>query len=396
MLMANRRLLCDGLAAMPDTIDTAASVVTLAEALIACPSITPATGAVFDCLEGQLAPLGFVVHRFVSGEAPDGPVENLFAIRTGPAGSRHFSFAGHLDVVPAGEGWTTAPFAPEIRGDMLYGRGAVDMKGSIAAMVAAVTQIPANFGTISFIITGDEEGPARYGTLALIDHMREVGAVPDLCLVGEPTSVNRLGDVMKIGRRGSVNIWLEVEGVQGHVAYPHLADNPITRLVAMLAELDALLLDEGTDWFQASNLEVTDLAVGNPATNVIPAKAQARISIRFNDLHTGESLAQRVTEIAERHGGRARPVISGEAFFTEPGAFSSLLADAIRAETGLVPELSTSGGTSDARFLKDLCPVIEFGLCNATMHKRDEAVAIADLERLVRIYERVVRAAMAT
>ncbi len=372
-----------------------APVLVLAEALLACPSVTPATGAVFDCLEGQLAPLGFAVHRFLAGEAPDGPVENLFAIRKGPEGSRHFAFAGHLDVVPPGEGWSSAPFAPEVRGELLYGRGAVDMKGSIACMVAAAAQIPADAGTISFIITGDEEGPARFGTLALIDHMREVDEIPDLCLVGEPTSVHRLGDMMKIGRRGSVNIWLEVEGVQGHVAYPHLADNPITKLVAMLAELDAIVLDEGTDWFQASNLEVTDLTVGNSATNVIPAKASARISIRFNDLHTGESLSRRVTEIAERHGGTARPVISGEAFLTEPGAFSAMLADAIRVETGVEPELSTSGGTSDARFLKDLSPVIEFGLSNATMHKRDEAVAIPDLDMLVRIYRRVTEAALA-
>ncbi|MGH6744747.1 succinyl-diaminopimelate desuccinylase [Novosphingobium sp.] len=380
---------------MTEAVETPASVLALTEALLACPSVTPATGAVFDCLEGQLAPLGFHVHRFLAGEAPDGPVENLFAIRKGPEGSRHFAYAGHLDVVPPGEGWSSAPFAPEVRGELLYGRGAVDMKGSIAAMVAAAAQIPADAGTISFIITGDEEGPARFGTLALIDHMRAVGEIPDLCLVGEPTSVHRLGDMMKIGRRGSVNIWLEVEGVQGHVAYPHLADNPIPRLVAMLAELDALVLDEGTDWFQASNLEVTDLTVGNVATNVIPARASARISIRFNDLHTGESLSARVAEIAERHGGTARPVISGEAFLTEPGAFSAMLAAAIRAETGVEPELSTSGGTSDARFLKDLSPVIEFGLSNATMHKRDEAVAIPDLEVLVRIFRRVTEAALA-
>ena len=364
-------------------------VLTLAEALIACPSVTPADGLVFDCLEGMLAPLGFAVHRFIAGEAPDGPVENLFAIRQGPAGSRHFAFAGHLDVVPPGEGWASAPFAPEVRGDLLYGRGAVDMKGSIAAMVHAAATIPQDAGTLSFIITGDEEGPARFGTVALIEHMRAVGAIPDLCLVGEPTSVHRLGDMMKIGRRGSVNIWLEVAGTQGHVAYPHLADNPIPRLVAMLAELDALVLDEGTDWFQASNLEVTDITVGNPATNVIPAKASARISIRFNDLHTGQELADRVTAIAERHGGTARAVISGEAFLTPPGDFSAMIARAVEGETGVIPEASTTGGTSDARFLKDLCPVIEFGLCNATMHKRDEAVAIPDLDALARIYARV-------
>lgn len=370
-------------------MQVAETVLDLTEALIACPSVTPAAGAVFDCLEAQLLPLGFAVHRAISGEAPEGPVENLFAIRKGPTGSRHFAFAGHVDVVPPGEGWTSAPFAPERRGDLLYGRGAVDMKGAIAAMVAAARAIPADAGTLSFVITGDEEGPAKYGTLALIDHMRAVGAVPDLCLVGEPTSVARLGDTMKIGRRGSVNVWLEVEGREGHVAYPHLADNPAPRLVALLAELDALVLDQGTDWFQPSNLEITDIAIGNPATNVIPPKASARISIRFNDLHTGEGLAARVAEIAARHGGTARAVISGEAFLTLPGAFSQLVAAAVEAETGLVPEASTSGGTSDARFLRALCPVIEFGLSNATMHKRDEAVAIADLDVLARIYRRI-------
>lgn len=370
-------------------------VLPLAEALIACPSVTPATGMVFDCLEQQLVPLGFAVHRFLAGEAPDGPVENLFAIRKGPAGSRHFGFAGHLDVVPPGEGWTAGAFAPEVRGDLLYGRGAVDMKGSIAAMVAAVAAMPAEAGTISFIITGDEEGPARFGTVPLIEHMRAVEAIPDLILVGEPTSVNRLGDMMKIGRRGSVNIWLTVEGGEGHVAYPHLANNPIGPLVNMLAELNALVLDEGTDWFQPSNLEITDITVGNPATNVIPARAHARLSIRFNDLHTGQGLADMVSAIAEKHGGSARAVISGEAFLTPPGDFSAMVARAVEAETGLTPEASTTGGTSDARFLKVLCPVIEFGLCNATMHKRDEAVVVADLDVLARIYARIAQAALA-
>jgi succinyl-diaminopimelate desuccinylase len=376
---------------MTQPIDVAA----LTEALIACPSVTPAAGLVFDCLEQALSPLGFAVHRFVSGEAPDGPVENLYAVRRGAVGSRHFAFAGHVDVVPPGEGWTSAPFAPERRGDLLYGRGAVDMKGAIAAMVAAVAQIPAEAGTLSFIITGDEEGAARYGTLSLIDHMRASGETPDLCLVGEPTSVNRLGDMMKIGRRGSVNIWLEVAGTQGHVAYPHLADNPAPRLIALLAELDELVLDQGTEWFQPSNLEITDLHIGNPATNVIPEKAAARISIRFNALHSGESLAAKVAEVAARHGGTARAVISGEAFITLPGAFSAMVADAVAAETGLTPEASTTGGTSDARFLKNVCPVIEFGLCNATMHKRDEAVALPDLAVLARIYRRVALAALA-
>jgi len=375
---------------------TPPSVLPLAEALMACPSVTPATGLVFDCLEAQLAPLGFAVHRFVAGEAPDGPVENLFAVRQGPPGSRHFAFAGHLDVVPPGEGWTSAPFLPEVRGELLHGRGAVDMKGAIAAMVAAASAVPQEAGTLSFIITGDEEGPARFGTVALIEHMRAEGQMPDLCLVGEPSSQQRLGDMMKIGRRGSVNVWLTVEGKEGHVAYPHLADNPAPRLVAMLAELDALELDGGTDWFQPSNLEITDIAIGNPATNVIPPRAVARISIRFNDRHTGQGLADRVAEIAARHGGTARAVISGEAFITLPGDFSAMVARAVEAETGLVPEASTTGGTSDARFLRAVCPVIEFGLCNATMHKRDEAVAVPDLDALARIYARIAAQALST
>ena len=380
---------------MADSSDVA----TLAERLIAAPSVTPASGLAFDALEAMLKPLGFAITRFHAGEPPDGPVENLFAIRQGPVGSRHFAFAGHLDVVPPGDGWTSAPFAPERRsspwGELLYGRGAVDMKGAIAAMVSAVAEIPTEAGTLSFVITGDEEGPARFGTVALIERMRAMGAIPDLCLVGEPTSVARLGDMAKIGRRGSVNMWLTVTGTQGHVAYPHLGDNPIRKLVALLAELQAMPLDAGTEWFQPSNLEVTDLMVGNPATNVIPAEAKARLSIRFNDLHTGAELVERVTALSARHGGTVRTVISGEAFLTPPGAFSALVAAAVEAETGIAPELSTSGGTSDARFLKNLCPVIEFGLCNATMHKTDEAVALADLEVLARIYRRIARAALA-
>lgn len=371
----------------------------LAKRLIAAPSITPATGAVFDELQAMLEPHGFAVHRFIRGAGAAGsdeaPVENLFAIRQGPKGSRHFAFAGHLDVVPPGEGWTSDPFEPQERGELLHGRGAVDMKSAIAAMVTAAVAVPQEAGTISFIITGDEEGPALHGTRALIDYMAEHGHQPDLCLVGEPTSVHRLGDMAKIGRRGSVNIWITVEGAQGHVAYPHLADNPLPKLVAILAELDSLTLDTGTAWFQPSNLEITDISVGNRATNVIPARGEARVSIRFNDLHTGKSLSDRVSAIAEKHGGKARPVISGEPFLTEPGAFSKLVSAAIEAETGIAPELSTSGGTSDARFLRAVCPVIEFGLCNATMHKRDEAVAIPDLAVLARIYARIARAGLA-
>ncbi len=370
-----------------------------AQRLIAAQSVTPATGEVFDVLEQMLTPLGFAVHRFTRGDGEEGsdeaPVENLFAIRRGPEGAKHFAFAGHVDVVPPGEGWASTPFEPEIRGDLLYGRGAVDMKGAIAAMVAAVADVPPESGTISFIITGDEEGPALHGTRALIDYMNAEGIQPDLCLVGEPTSVNQLGDMMKIGRRGSVNIWLEVDGTQGHVAYPHLADNPLPRMVTILSELNNLHLDDGTDWFQPSNLEITEVDVPNRAHNVIPAKAKARISIRFNDQHSGASLSKRVVEIATKHGGTARPVISGEPFLTPPGVFSHIISQAVEAETGLKPEASTTGGTSDARFLRAVCPVIEFGLCNATMHKRDEAVAVADLDTLSRIYARIAQAALA-
>ncbi len=365
----------------------------LAEALIACPSVTPATGPVFDCLEGMLVPLGFTVERFVDGDAPDGPVENLLAVRRTGDG-RHFAFAGHLDVVPPGEGWTSNAFAPERRGGLLYGRGAVDMKSSIAAFVAAVARADATPdaqpGTISLIITGDEEGDAVHGTRALMRHMAARDVTPDLCLVGEPTSVKQLGDMVKIGRRGSVNMWISVAGTQGHVAYPHLASNPIPPLLRILNAIEAIELDQGTDWFQPSNIELTDLEVGNPATNVIPAKASARLSIRFNDLHRGEDLVARIRALAEAEGGTLVGKISGESFLTQPGDFSALVSAAIEAETGLTPELSTSGGTSDARFLCALCPVVEFGLLNATMHKLDEAVAIDDLEQLTRIYGRIL------
>ena len=371
---------------------TDALALAYAQRLIACHSVTPATGAVFDVLEDMLVPLGFTVERFVSGEDDDNPahgapVENLFAIRQ--AAGRHFAFAGHVDVVPPGNGWASDPFTPEIKGDLLHGRGAVDMKGSIAAFVAALHDIPVDAGTISLIITGDEEGPAIHGTRALIRHMQSRGSIPDACLVGEPTSVNRLGDMMKIGRRGSVNMWISVAGTQGHVAYPHLANNPIPKLVAILAEIEAITLDEGTDWFQASNIEITDLNVGNKATNVIPSKAEARLSIRFNDLQNGDALVLRLRELVERGGGTLTDMISGEAFLTPPGTLSAAIAEAVEAVVGFVPEPSTTGGTSDARFLTKICPVVEFGLCNATMHKLDEAVAIADLSALTEIYRRV-------
>jgi succinyl-diaminopimelate desuccinylase len=358
--------------------------IALTKALLACDSVTPARGHVFDVLEAALRPLGFTVERFVEGEAPDGPVENLLATRAGTG--QHFAFAGHLDVVPPGSGWTGDPFTPAERDGLLYGRGAVDMKGAIAAFVAAIPAEPAC--PLTLIITGDEEGPATYGTQALIARMAERGIRPDLCLVGEPTSVAQLGDMVKIGRRGSVNIWIEVPGKQGHVAYPHLADNPIPKLIAILAEIDAVVLDDGNAWFQPSNIEATDITVGNPATNVIPGHASARLSIRFNDEHRGADLVERIRAIAHAHAPDAIVTgrISGEAFLTAPGAFSALIGDAIEARLGHRPELSTTGGTSDARFLSALCPVVEFGLLNATMHKLDEAVSIADLAALTTVY----------
>ena len=365
--------------------------VELAQALIAAPSVTPATGAVFDVLEAALIPLGFTVERFIDGIEPDGPVENLLAVRKG-SGPVHFGFAGHLDVVPPGVGWTGDAFAPDIRGELLYGRGAIDMKGSIAAFVAAAAATPVDAGTISLIITGDEEGPAIFGTRALMEHMAGRGIVPDMIVVGEPTSVNKLGDMVKIGRRGSVNIWIDVPGTQGHVAYPHLADNPIPKLVQIMAAIDAVVLDEGNDWFQPSNIEITDITVGNPATNIIPAKASARLSIRFNDEQRGVALVERIEALVRRHDPAAIVTarISGEAFLTAPGAFSALIGAAIEAQTGFAPALSTTGGTSDARFLSALCPTVEFGLVNATMHKLDEAVALADLTALTAIYAEII------
>ena len=369
--------------------------VALAQALIATDSVTPARGAVFDVIEAALIDHGFATDRFIAGEAPDGPVENMLAIRGG-AGP-HLAFAGHLDVVPPGDGWSASPWSAEIRGGLLYGRGAVDMKGAVAAFVAAAAAAAPGDGVVSLILTGDEEGPATYGTRALIGRMADRGLAPDLCLVGEPTSTARLGDTIKIGRRGSVNIQIDVPGRQGHVAYPHLADNPITRLVAALAEIDGIVLDHGNAWFQASNIEITDLAVGNPASNVIPGHAAARLSIRFNDEQQGDALVVRIAALVQRHAPAATVTgrVSGEAFLTQPGTLSRIVADAIGARTGIDPALSTTGGTSDARFLSKICPTVEFGLVNATMHQVDEAVAIDDLHALTDIYADVIRRAHA-
>jgi succinyl-diaminopimelate desuccinylase len=365
--------------------------VTFAAQLISCPSVTPASGEVFDLLEAALKPLGFEINRWVMGEAPDGPTENMVAIRG--QGAPHFGFAGHLDVVPPGEGWDGDPFGGEIENGVLVGRGANDMKSAIAAYVAAISRLGETAGTLSLLITGDEEGYAVYGTPRIIDWLNERQIRPDMILIGEPTSVDRLGDTVKIGRRGSVNMWIEVPGVQGHVAYPHRATNPVPALASVIAALEAVHLDDGTEQFPPSNLEFTAISTPTTASNVIPGSATAQLNIRFNNLHKGADLVRLVEEIAEREapGSKVTARISGEAFLTPPGKLYDVIVEAIEEETGEKPELSTSGGTSDGRFLIQLCPVVDFGLPNATMHKLNECAAVDDIRQLSRIYERVVR-----
>ena len=371
----------------------------IAAELIRCPSVTPEDAGALAVLERYLAPLGFACERmrFSDKDTPD--IDNLYA-RLG-SGRPHFCFAGHTDVVPVGEAsaWTVDPFAGEVRDGRLYGRGAADMKGSIASFVAAAQRIAAEGfqGSISLLITGDEEGPSINGTKKMLETLKARGETIDHCIVGEPTCVERLGDMIKVGRRGSINGWLTVTGCQGHVAYPHLADNPVPKLLEMLRRLEAHLLDEGTAHFQPSNLEITSVDVGNSATNVIPGSARAVLNIRFNDLHTGASLEKWMRDVcdavAAETGARytLKAVTSGEAFLTPPGAFSALIAEAAQKVTGVTPELSTSGGTSDARFIRAYAPVVEFGLPNQTMHKADENAGIDDITRLADIYEAVLR-----
>ncbi|MBX3507857.1 MAG: succinyl-diaminopimelate desuccinylase [Parvibaculum sp.] len=376
----------------------------IAVELIRCPSVTPAEAGSLGVLEKYLAPLGFRCERmrFSAEGTPD--VENLYA-RIGTE-APHFCFAGHTDVVPVGEAsaWTADPFGAEIRGGRLYGRGAADMKSAVAAFAAAAERIVRLYaskggfkGSISLLITGDEEGPSINGTVKMLQALAARGETIDHCLVGEPTSVERLGDMAKIGRRGSINGWLTAEGTQGHVAYPHLADNPVPRLLEMLRRLDAHVLDEGTDHFQPSNFEITSVDVGNTATNVIPGSARAVFNVRFNDLHTGASLDRWMRSVCDavtaEMGGRytLKTVTSGEAFLTAPGSFSALIARSIEKVTGITPELSTTGGTSDARFIRAYAPVVEFGLPNATMHKADENADVNEIARLADVYEEILR-----
>jgi succinyl-diaminopimelate desuccinylase len=363
----------------------------LAQKLIRCASVTPADEGAQTVLASELRKIGFAVTplRF-------GAVENLFA-RVG-AGGPHLCFAGHTDVVPAGAGaWTAQPFGGEVRRGLLYGRGACDMKGAIAAFVAAAAQhlqsAPLR-GSISLLITGDEEGEAVDGTARVLDWMADHGQIPDFCLVGEPTNQARLGDVIKIGRRGSVTAHIAVHGTQGHVAYPSRTDNPIHRLVRALDALTAAPLDGGTEWFEPSTLQVTTIDVGNPAGNVVPARAQAVLNIRFNDRHSAASLAAWLRATLSRYADRfdLELSVSGESFLTAPGPLVDTLRQAIEEATGTRPRLDTGGGTSDARFIARHCPVAEFGLVGTTMHQVDEHVPVDELRALSAIYGRVLAA----
>lgn len=374
-------------------------------ALIRCPSVTPAEGGALSLLDNLLSPLGFAVERVMATEAGTPDVENLYA-RLGTEGP-HLMFAGHTDVVPVGDeaAWSHPPFSAEIAGGEMYGRGAVDMKGGIACFVAAIARhIEKNGkpqGSVSFLITGDEEGPSINGTSKLLEWAAAKGETWDACVVGEPTNPDQLGDMIKIGRRGSLSGRITVHGVQGHAAYPHLADNPVRGLLQLTHALMHPAFDHGTDDFQPSNLEVTTVDTGNAATNVIPARATAAFNIRFNDSWTAESLRAEIIRRldAAATDGELRPDRApvkyelvwadrpSHVFLTRNNALISSLSGAVEAVTGKEPKLSTTGGTSDARFIKDYCPVVEFGLVGQTMHMVDERVAVADLETLTRIYE---------
>jgi succinyl-diaminopimelate desuccinylase len=373
----------------------------IARELLRCPSVTPADAGALGILENILKAAGFEVHRITFSEPGAADIDNFYA-RIGSA-APHISFAGHTDVVPAGDeaAWSHGAFAGEVKDGLLYGRGAVDMKGGIACSVAAVLDyLAANGGqpkgSISFLITGDEEDVAVNGTIKLLQWVAKRGDRLDHCVLGEPSNVEVLGDCIKIGRRGSQSGTLHVEGIQGHVAYPQRANNPVPDISRLIVALCDEPLDRGSAQFQASNLEFTSVDVGNAATNVIPGQARAKFNIRFNDNHSHESLRQLVEQrLAKAAGNRIRARIVWEpsnsnVFVTKPGAFTDLAVAAIEDVTGRKPELSTSGGTSDARFISRYCPVIEFGLVGQTMHQIDERTPVADLEKLTKIYRGVL------
>ncbi len=363
----------------------------LAQDLIRCASVTPADAGAQAVLARALEGLGFTVTRLRFGE-----IENLFA-RIGTEGP-HFCFAGHTDVVPSGDGnWRMGAFSGEVRDGVLYGRGACDMKGGIAAFVAAASEHLAGEpprGSISLLITGDEEGPAVDGTVKVLEWMAANGQIPDFCLVGEPTNPTKLGEVIKVGRRGSVTMTLTVEGIQGHVAYPHRVDNPVHRLVRILAALTSAPIDAGSEFFEPSSIQVTSIDVGNTASNVVPARAKAVLNIRFNDRHRGAWLADWVRATAKRYAERfdLDVSISGESFLTSPGPAVDALKGAVAAATGVQPKLDTGGGTSDARFIAQYCPVAEFGLVGSTMHQVDECVPVSELRGLTEAYRAVLSA----
>jgi len=374
--------------------------VPLLQDLIRCRSVTPAEGGALTYLENLLSTHGFVCQRLIFREEGTPDIENLFA-RIGSS-APHLCFAGHTDVVPEGilEGWTHSPFAGEIDNGFIFGRGACDMKGSVAAFAAAAIDFVKGRdkfkGSLSFLITGDEEGPAINGTVKVLKWMAENGHIPDHCLVGEPSCVDRLGDTIKIGRRGSLSFQVTVEGRQGHAAYPHKADNPIPKLVRFIDRIAAARLDEGNAHFDPSSLAVTTFDVGNPAGNVIPSRAMAKFNIRFSPEHSFASLRalvdDEIAEVKAELGGTwsVSATEGADAFITEPGAFVGLVQDAVECETGVLPKLSTSGGTSDARFVKDYCPVLEFGPTNATIHQTDERIGIDELRATQAVYSRII------
>lgn len=367
--------------------------VALAQDLIRRPSVTPADAGAMDVVERTLAGLGFTCRRMRFGE-----IENLYARRG--AASPNLCFAGHTDVVPPGplDDWAEDPFEAQIRDGVLFGRGAADMKSAIAAFIAAAADADPTRGSLSLLITGDEEGVAVDGTKRVVEALSAEGEVIDHCIVGEPTSAAQLGDMVKIGRRGSLNAQIAVRGVQGHVAYPDRAANPVAPLVDLLKRLNDRMLDECYTGFQPSNLEVTTVDVGNPTTNLIPGEARARLNIRFNPNHTGAGLKAWIEAEADAVQAGSKVTISvetqisGEAFLTEPGDFTRLIAETISATLGVTPDLSTTGGTSDARFIRALCPVVEVGLVGATMHKIDEQVLVADVRRLTDLYRALIGA----